>query len=74
MLERGHTNPCREESLSYESLKKLASLALQSEDEEKCFLPINELNGVNHQGRKRYLSSGIMLAQEQRGVNCLQMK
>lgn len=74
MLERGHTNHCREESLSYESLKKLPSSALQSEDEEKRFLPINELNRVNHQGRNRYLNSGIMLAQEQRGVNSLQMK
>lgn len=53
ILEQGHTNHRREESLSEESLKKLPPLALQSENEEKCFLPINELNRVNHQGRKR---------------------
>lgn len=67
MLEQGYTNHCRQESLSYESLKMLASLALQSED-EKCFRLINELNRIYQQGRKRYLSSRMVLTQEQRGV------
>lgn len=51
MLQQGQTNYCSEESLSYESSKKLASFTLPRKDEEKCFLPINEWNQVNHKGR-----------------------
>lgn len=77
MLEQWHTNHsnhCMEESLAYERLQKLISLAQQSEYEEKCFLPVNELNRAIHQGRKRYLSSGIMLAQEQGSIFTNELK